>query len=869
MRNFLLVTCSGLVLWQVGCFQLDRTQGIAPGDIAGRAVRVDLDEGAAFVKVSTVGTSLLRSGDADGAFGVSGLPSGRFDLRLIDDKNGDGWTDRGAIATGILAAQPDGRAGFVLLGDVNLAGSFGLRGQALQLAAVVADPPVPVGADFVVRVYALRGSCLPITDDVVVNTGGGACGADDITNRVELGNDGETAADSLGAWQLTRLQAGTVDLVALLFALKPDGSVGAVVDVEGPTPFVGVADGNAEPRTDGPTFVFDGVPMDSATVQLLFTPDVAAGAFAVFAPPGTVVGSCEVARSTVAPAIVTDIAAGNAAIVGDLPPGPYDVVVCSGTRRGALIGPVALPTADDALPAQWPVLLLAGDPCPDGVDVRDCDSDGRPALPLSRIADLRVECAASCFPAGAVGDSIGANLGDRTCSVGTETFDCDDDADGQPDVTEPTLCIGIGRGTDLDGDGLCSTSDPFPHCAANNASACVAGAEDLSPTLVADAAVNFFVVYSGPTVSAALVGTAVVVTKPDNEALVVLLGIADGDAAVDEIVGIDLNTPGIPAVESFGTYAAAGLQQGPRVRVATLSSATNQPIIVGGFQNRSGGNVVFDDVKTLTFAETKIGLAATFTNPGAASALALPVCDSSAVILNQSIAVVGGRTMQNNTETLVDNIQLYELQQGGSPSQQTLAQPRALASVASLLIPADFPGLVHLIVMGGERDDGPTAVVETFSVSPAAPLIADSVPVVPNLNAPHSHHTFHALTPPGAPPFFVVIGGDGSTTAWEVWHQGDQQWTSNELLIPRTHHASVVLPDGKILLVGGNDGAGRPLPSTEVLDPNTNTSFVSNRLIEARRDPSAVIVGLKVLIAGGFDDKNKPLATTEIFEVIP
>ena len=76
MRNFLLVTCSGLVLWQVGCFQLDRTQGIAPGDIAGRAVRVDLDEGAAFVKVSTVGTSLLRSGDADGAFGVSGLPSG-------------------------------------------------------------------------------------------------------------------------------------------------------------------------------------------------------------------------------------------------------------------------------------------------------------------------------------------------------------------------------------------------------------------------------------------------------------------------------------------------------------------------------------------------------------------------------------------------------------------------------------------------------------------------------------------------------------------------------------------------------------------------------------------------------------------------
>ncbi|HEY1097647.1 MAG TPA: hypothetical protein VGF99_01915, partial [Myxococcota bacterium] len=64
-------------------------------------------------------------------------------------------------------------------------------------------------------------------------------------------------------------------------------------------------------------------------------------------------------------------------------------------------------------------------------------------------------------------------------------FDCDDDADGQPDVTEPLACIGAGRGTDLDGDGLCSIVDSYPQCADNTALGCPAGSEDLTPRVVA------------------------------------------------------------------------------------------------------------------------------------------------------------------------------------------------------------------------------------------------------------------------------------------------------------------------------------------------------------------------------------------------
>jgi hypothetical protein len=399
MRSLPSLAFSLLALSSLGCFELERTQGTSPGDIAGRGVRVDLAEGAAFVKVQTVGSSLRRSGDDDGSFRLSGLPPGRFDLRLVDDKNGDGWTDRGATASGVLPALPDGRPGFLLLGDVKLEGSFGLRGQALQPALVATDPPIPLDDDFVVRVYALRGSCLAVADDTVADLSGGPCGAEEVSARVELGNDGETAADSVGDWQLTRLQAGTVDLVALLYERLPDGSLGAVVDVEGPVAVTREADGSEVPQEGGPVFVFDGVPIDPARVELLFSSPVVADAFAVLAPAGTVIAGCAIAHDAAAPAVVVDLAAGATnALVVDLPPGPYEVAVCSGELRGSLSnGPIALPTDDDDVPAQWPVLLLAGDPCPEGVDDRDCDGDGKKALPLSRIAELRVACAEACL----------------------------------------------------------------------------------------------------------------------------------------------------------------------------------------------------------------------------------------------------------------------------------------------------------------------------------------------------------------------------------------------------------------------------------------------------------------------------------------
>src|SRR4051812_46447401 len=102
-----------VVLPQTGACLLDfgRTFSLKPGEIAGRAVRKD--EAAApapFVQLSTLGTSRVRRAKPDGTSRLSGLPAGAYTLRLVDDKDGDGWPERVGVAAALLdPPSGDGR----------------------------------------------------------------------------------------------------------------------------------------------------------------------------------------------------------------------------------------------------------------------------------------------------------------------------------------------------------------------------------------------------------------------------------------------------------------------------------------------------------------------------------------------------------------------------------------------------------------------------------------------------------------------------------------------------------------------------------------------------------------------------------------
>ncbi len=79
------------------------------------------------------------------------------------------------------------------------------------------------------------------------------------------------------------------------------------------------------------------------------------------------------------------------------------------------------------------------------------------------------------------------------------------------------------------------------------------------------------------------------------------------------------------------------------------------------------------------------------------------------------------------------------------------------------------------------------------------------------------------------------------------------QWEyTGSLKTARFHHTATLLPDGRVLVVGGEQGRGSPLASAELYDPATGTFSDTSSLSTARDGHTATLLpnGL-VLVAGG------------------
>jgi hypothetical protein len=81
----------------------------------------------------------------------------------------------------------------------------------------------------------------------------------------------------------------------------------------------------------------------------------------------------------------------------------------------------------------------------------------------------------------------------------------------------------------------------------------------------------------------------------------------------------------------------------------------------------------------------------------------------------------------------------------------------------------------------------------------------------------------------------------------------------------RSDHASVTLPDGRVLVSGGTDGT-TVLKTSEVFDPSTEKWTTVAPMTSARRGHTmTVLSNNKVLVTGGFDGKAA-LATAEVYD---
>ena len=94
-------------------------------------------------------------------------------------------------------------------------------------------------------------------------------------------------------------------------------------------------------------------------------------------------------------------------------------------------------------------------------------------------------------------------------------------------------------------------------------------------------------------------------------------------------------------------------------------------------------------------------------------------------------------------------------------------------------------------------------------------------------------------------------------------------WTATgSLNTARTFHTATLLPDGEVLVAGGEDSNSNRLANAELYDPTTGTWTATGSLNTARSGHTATLLpDGKVLVAGGFESESDNfLASAELYD---
>ncbi|AKJ04825.1 Branched-chain amino acid ABC transporter, amino acid-binding protein [Archangium gephyra] len=123
----------------------------------------------------------------------------------------------------------------------------------------------------------------------------------------------------------------------------------------------------------------------------------------------------------------------------------------------------------------------------------------------------------------------------------------------------------------------------------------------------------------------------------------------------------------------------------------------------------------------------------------------------------------------------------------------------------------------------------------------------------------------------------LVTGGiapDASTTplaSEEVYDPDTGEWsTTGALATARYRHTATLLPSGKVLVTGGNDGSSELLlNSAEVYDPVTGTWSPTGAMATFRYGHTATLLPSgKVLVTGGSAATNDALNSAEVYDPV-
>ena len=335
-------------------------------------------------------------------------------------------------------------------------------------------------------------------------------------------------------------------------------------------------------------------------------------------------------------------------------------------------------------------------------------------------------------------------------------------------------------------------------------------------------------------------------------------------------------TSSAPAVADIG--AASGLADALTLGTTTITAtsgtvsgtlslntlaATIQSMVVAPATLQTGVGITRHFTATGTFSDgsvadvtasaawaTQIAGIASVSN-GAASGLALGTTSVTATL--GTVAASAAVAVTTNTWT-------------AAPQMPT---ERVAGHTATLLAGG------KLLVVGGVKSAGAgSAAADLFD-----PAAATWTAVAP-MNVMRSSHTAtlladgRVLVAGGSTVSSAAAKGYVNNASAEIYDPVANTWTATPPMgAARSHHTATLLPDGKVLVVGGENVQYLVEPTAEIYDPAANTwSAPRAQPIAERSQHSATLLpsGL-VLIAGGFDIVNgllTPLTTAELYDPV-
>ena len=168
-----------------------------------------------------------------------------------------------------------------------------------------------------------------------------------------------------------------------------------------------------------------------------------------------------------------------------------------------------------------------------------------------------------------------------------------------------------------------------------------------------------------------------------------------------------------------------------------------------------------------------------------------------------------------------------------------------------------------VLAAGGEDHYGSLASAELYN--PAT----GSWSATGSLNVARRFHTA-TLLPNGK---MLVVGGLGNGSYFEVlqsaelYNPASGTWTfTGSLNIARVGHTATLLPNGMVLVAGGEDFSSS-FASAELYNPATGSWIATDSLNTARAAHTATLLpnGM-VLVAAGYDDTSEAFASAELYD---